>query len=153
MSEYSFGNPKPSLDLDQTWHDCVWPQKETFQPSRSTKNMTSTDGATRPFLLKISKNLYLFRICGNQLISVSWIISKFGIKIPGMCGHVTGRLKFRTFCAFTRFQSPPEQAQKQSTIIPVSIHLTNFNDGHQALSPLFKGKKQRPEVFYKKSCS
>ena len=31
---------------------------------------------------------------GNDLIRVSWIISKFGIEMPYLCGHVTGEIEF-----------------------------------------------------------
>ena len=50
------------------------------------------------YLMTLQKNVSqenskISYCAGNQLYGVSWIISKFGIHISNMCGHVTWEIK------------------------------------------------------------
>ena len=92
-SEYSFGNPVLLFGSAPTWRDCSWPQEETFQSSRSEKIWLYLMTSHKSFLQKIPKIHTLTDSAGNQLSRISWIISKFGIEMPDICGHVTGFLK------------------------------------------------------------
>ena len=57
------------------------------------KSMASFDDITKIFFRwKIKKILSLRNFAGNQLSRVSWIIIKFGVKIPDTCSYVSGGL-------------------------------------------------------------
>ena len=56
------------LDLDHAWHDCAWPEEETFQSSRSAKKFDVI--WWRPkffFALKSPKNHYFARLQGQSV--------------------------------------------------------------------------------------
>ena len=58
------------------------------------KNVASFDDATKTFLLKNPKNSYFPQLHGQSIEQGSWIISKFGIDMSDLFGHVTGGLEW-----------------------------------------------------------